>query len=96
MHGALAGVPSVDEDAPLRRLVKSAYEVDERALSRARLPHDGDVGPLRHVQREVFEDVLSPVGIAEGDVVEADMPDKGLPIFALGEKAVAVFFDDFA
>ena len=23
------------------------------------------------------------------------MPDKGLPIFALGEKAVAVFFDDF-
>ena len=95
MHGALADIPPVDEDAPLRRLVKSAYEVDERALSRARLPHDGDVCSLRHIEREVFEDVLSPVRIAEGDVVKADMPVKPLPIFALGREAVAVCPDDF-
>ena len=93
--GPVAGVPAVDQDLALRRLIEAAGQVDQGRLARARLADDRDIGPLRHLQVEVLQDHLIAVRIHEGDIPELHLSVQGLPVFFFRVKIVAVLLNDF-
>ena len=87
---ALPVVPPVDEDLAGGGLEEAAGQVDQSALARPRLPHDGHGGARRDVQVEVAEHILPPIGIAETHVPELDLPPQRLPVLPLGVECVSV------
>ena len=93
--GPFPGVPAVDQDLALRRLIETAGQVDQGRLARARLADDRDVGPLRDLQIEVLQDHLISVRIHEGHIPELHLSVQGLPVLFFRMEIVAVLFNDF-
>ena len=89
---ALPVVPAVDQDLAGGGLEEPAGQVDQGALPRPRLPHDGYGGARRDVEVEVGEHILSPVGIAEGHVPELNLSPQLLPVLPLGVEGVPILF----
>ena len=86
----LPGVAPVDQYPPPRRLVEPADEIDQCRLARSCLADDGDISPLRHLEAEVFQNILLPVRVAEVHMIKLDVSMNRLPVFLLRMKDVAV------
>ena len=74
LNGNFVQGHAVDEDVPLRRFEQPDEEIDDRALARAGRTDKGDALARAHVQGEILDDVLFPVGIAIGDVLKIHPP----------------------
>src|SRR5581483_6961172 len=70
----LREVGAVDGDAPRRRLVETAQQLDERRLSGTVLADERDRRSRRQVEIDPGEDRVVGAGVAERDVLEADAP----------------------
>ena len=92
---ALPIVDTVDQDAATGRLEESAGQIDQRTLACARLTDNGNIGACRDIQRKVFEDIITAVGIFEPYIFKSDMTLNGFPVFLPGMEGIAILFDDF-
>src|SRR5439155_1360359 len=65
-------LPTVDEDAPLRRLIQPAQQLHQCRLARTVFSHDGHHGPRCESEGHVVEHQPVRARIGEGHVLEAD------------------------
>ena len=89
---ALAVVTPVYKHAALGGFIEAANKVDSGALACAGLANQGYRLARLNVQIEVLQHLFAFL-IGKAYVLEIDIALYGLPVFALGVEAVAVFGD---
>lgn len=85
-------IPSVDENASLRRLKEPADKVDKRRFARAGLSDYRDLSTLCDLQREMLKHAVVAVGIGKADIVEFNVPVQLLPVFTAFGSKVSPYF----
>ena len=66
----IAKVNSIEQDAPLGRVVQAQQQLDQRRLTRAVAPDQRDRFVRPELQRDVAEHRLGLLGVGEGDPLE--------------------------